>query len=456
LLPLDLLRERKIRNSIIFFFGIVFLFVSYTIITRTDNFSITKLGIKGSNRSVYVSSDSVRAFNGAYFYKIDLATDTPPVVLSSGVKLPVITKALWVDDIGVVLNFDQSITNTAVESVATSNDLSFTEKRTSTWYFDFKTSSLSYIGNYLIDGDASYVDNTKISFMSREDDTYQFHTFNTETKKDSIQSIEVKISDIDVISRCIKVDSICITGPKIGDTRSTETYAIGSSEKLSKQTGFDGTIYPLARSGIYAGLSNDNEVPGDDDGLLREYNAIDIVNTITKKQRIINISTTLDGFLYTMYNDQVVVLNNDPNFYTVTKNVLFFNKVSNKKLRYSDGSDFTDGIIFKTSTSNNLINFISTDGAYNILAANGYLKNRLFSTEGSGLSIDSVTECVAANDVKIKNTDDGVTVLVLDDDKFKQRVKSVSLCIAKDSGSTYALDYSFVSISPVNGRPTSY
>lgn len=430
---------------------------------RTDSFTITRLNIRSENASLGVDGTTLRVYNGAFFYKRSLTENTAPKVLGGGVKLPGITHALWAGDEGVLLNFDQSFIQTAVEDVAKQERLSYEEKARSTWYFDFSDNSLHHVGNYMLYSKTHYFDSKNNTLYYLEaDEGLALHAFDTATQQDRIIPLSVQFGTITQLDKCDKSDDICVTGNTLGSPTHTSIYSVKDDGTAKKVFSVDGKFYPILRSPYGIALKNKDITKSDEEvNVITEYERGALINVKTGKELAIPRHFTPDNTLYTTYGDEgdkLALVGDSDQDYTTVKQMFWGPLVQSGRLSYSDGKSFESAVVVDAMPTKNSLLLKTAEGEYGIFAPKGYVKAD-FSTDDSDIATDTVDQCIANTSDARSEYDEqfsAITLLIPDNEAFASSVSTINQCLTKKADILYGYALSFTAYDPESGKITSY
>lgn len=455
-----IMARKRLVAFVIGLLGIVIILL--TILFRVDGLSISRLNLPSDNLSVGTDGTTLRAYNGAFFYKIDLTKDTDPAVLGGGVKLPEITHALWADDDGVLLNFDQSFVNTAVDDVARKENLSYTEKAQSTWYFDLSTDTLHHVGNYLLYSKAHYFDSKNSTLYYLEaDEGLALHAFNTSTKQDSIIPLSITLDTINYVDKCYNSEKVCLVGKPLDNPTRTKIYSVADDSKMKEEFSADGELYPILGSSYGLILKNEDLVSATGDGVVPEYQKGSFTNLATGEEMDISERFTPNGAVYTTYGEQgdrLALIGTSNENYTTVKRMLFGPSTQSGRLKYEDGKEFTSAVVINAAPTPNSILIEISDGQYGIFAPKGYVKADLSVEPSEEVTRYAKTCTDKIEDARIEYDDSNtrLTLLLPDDQNFSSNVARLSDCVAERADLTYGYDIALTSYDRKSGRVTSY
>jgi len=430
---------------------------------RVDAFTMTRLHLPSDNASVSVDGDTLRAYNGAYFYKKSLAKEAPPTVLGGGVKLPEITQALWAGDSGVLLNFDQSLAGTAVQDIATKKGLPYTSTTASTWYFDFSTDSLQHVGSYLLHDRARYFDKEKkMLYYLEGDDGQVLHAFSTTTKRDRVIPLSVNFSAITQLGTCYDSSLLCVVGRPIAKPSHTEIYSVKDDGTAKKKISLDGDLYLVPGTAYGIALMNEDVEAGKGDGMIIEYAKGALLNLKTGEKLTINKRFS-PGILYTTYGedgDKLVFVGNLNEEYTTVQRHFLRPSVQYGRLVYSNGEKFgSSAIIIDSPPLKGSILLKTTDEEYSIFAPKGQVKAD-FSVHASDAVVDHVEGCTDGVDgARVRSDEESpskIMLLLPDNSSLRAAIARVTDCIAKEADMMYGYTVAFSSYDTKNGKITSY
>lgn len=453
-----LISNRKVQFGLLLCFILLVVLFVVLFLVRDDNYRVVRLGISSSNRSTEFDGTYVRSFNGISFYKIPVDKTSAPVVLGGGVKLPVVTNAVWAGDAGVLLNFDQSLIHTAVEKIADQRGLSYQQERNSTWYFDFGSNQLYYVGNFTLYENVSSYNNGLLSYITGSVGKFELHTYNTKTRVDSSNPIPVSLDSVSNIGTCPSSNNICIVGHPAADPSRAAVYSVDADQNAHELLSIKGELYPIQDMNTYLTLDNSDNISGSGEDATLAYNKASLFD-LTKRVRIAEIGKTFspDGFLYTNTGDSLTLLSGAGNGYSSTKKILWFTAVIDNELRYIDGEDFTAAPVLSSKPSPNGILFPSSDGQLNLLARKDADWSN-FSTKDSDSITEHLKTCAKNSDIKVQynSTVHTMSILIPDNSQFDSSVKDISSCLTRDTNFVKGYDYSFTSYNVKTGSITSY
>lgn len=453
-----ILTPKIVRYTIVIFIAIVGVWLTVSYFMQSDNFHLTPVGIPSSNKSPQIIDDHIYAFNGLFFYKQSLTEHTPATVLSEGIKLPAITKALWVKDKGVVLNFDGSLTRTIVEDEARSIGLSFSEKRSSTWYYDFSTNTIHYVGNFLIDGNSGYFDGKdRLYYLQRDESSLTLHTYVIPTKKDTSVPLSQNIKDVQLIDRCPTSQEVCITGTLSEKPGHSGMYAVGKQGEVKTLFSIEGDVYPLTGGEWVLSLNRSDDLSSKEDGNIPQYKKATLTNLKTSNKIDINHTFSSGNFLFTLYDDDRFVSLVDGGDNYITSGTRIGLRQLSKNTTYTQtGQPFSEGYTTNLSSSRDAILLNTIDKGYSVFAKDNYVRNN-FSTLKQSEALKVADQC-AGNTEKynaLNKENDNITIYLNDDKDFNNKVKSISKCLIEED-LIRGYNLSFTSIDPKSGRSTSY
>lgn len=452
--------KKAVASGLLLFGFVVLLFLLFF---RTDSFTITRLNIRSDNLSLGIDGTTLRAYNGAFFYKKDLVNDTAPKVLGGGIKLPGITHALWAGDKGVVLNFDQSFIRTAAEDIANRNDLSYEERARSTWYFDFSSNTLRHVGNYMLYSKSHYFDSKKnVLYYLEADEGLALHAFDTAAKQDRIIPLSVQFGTITQLDKCTDSTNLCVTGKTLGSPSHTAVYSVEDNGTAKKSFSVEGEFYPILGSSYGVTLDKKDLLPVDEEDSMIEYKKGSLVNIKTGEKIEMNNRLTPDNFLYTAYGDSgdklAVVGGSSNENYTTVKRMLWGSITQSGRLTYDNGKAFEAGIVIDSAPTANSILLKTTEGEYGIFAPSGYIKAD-FSKENQDSAINTAQTCtksVSNTRVEYDGELGTISLLVPDDQNFSSNVSTINQCLVNKVATLYNYELSFTSYDLKSGRTTSY
>ena len=451
--------DRRVRLGLIVALILLGLFVAGRILLNSDDFRVTNLHIDSSNQSVAFDGQSIQAFNGAFFYKIPLDSRSGVKILGGGVKLPGITKAIWAGDRGVILNFDESYIHTPVETIAASKHLSYDQQRQSTWYFDFSSNTLLYLGNYTI-GDSAYLtDNNTVYFTTSETGRFKLHTFNALTRKDSTLRIPLDLSSVSSIGKCPSSNTICLVGSRESSPAQTGVFSVDSRGETKELLSVKGKLYPLSGFDKYIVLDESNDVSDSGEGSMPAFSKATIFD-LSQKKAIGEINKTFapDSFLYTSKDDKIILVGDSVAGYITVQKHLWFDWISDNSLRYTNGDNFDWAPVINSSMTPSGILFTASDKQYNLLTDKSLIKAD-FSPHPSKDTVSAATTCAAmvkSSKTQYDASSQQITILLPDNNAFASNVSNVSNCLAKTPAYIHGYNFSFTSYDTVSGRVTSY
>lgn len=210
--------------------------LSTTPFSRTQNFS----QLQGS---------AVYAYNGLYFYKVDLESGQT-TLLSSADNLPTPSQVVWAGDNGALLNFSGPLAGTSVEAALQNrNEPVNPATQLYTWYLDFKTGQLRFVNKVSMtknvsvtasDGRGVYYLPDYSGFVSLLDEAELEATSQTinfySVDDGSDQTITNKLDGLSSVSSMFFCTNfvVCASGP--GSDGGGSFKAIGISQDGSPQT----------------------------------------------------------------------------------------------------------------------------------------------------------------------------------------------------------------------------
>lgn len=457
-----LIQERvqrlPLRRMLVIGVIILLIVIIINILLRGDTFSVTKLGIPDTNTSVTLSKDTVYAFNGANFYSFDISEAGKTTErLAGGVKLPVVTKAIWANDKGVLLNFDQSTIGTAVSDISTRLNLSYTEERNSTWYYDFAANKLFHVGPYqFVDGPKFY-DEQKglLRFVENRDGIMLAHSFDIETKEDSSTLLSSDFDAISAIYSCSVSPGVCISGNPSDSIGTSGVYSVSGNGDTEPIYELEGEVYPDPGTDWVVTLDRKDDSSEVTDGSISQYKKAVARNLKTNETVTINQTFGPGNFLYTFYGEKdIAFIGVGGSNYVRTSTISGLQHTNTSQLKYEDGTSFESSPVINQMPTRDSILFASTDGQYNIFARS----DKAVTTPVVSSKRDATTKlkrCAGQSEIEFNDEIDTFTFFVNDDEKFTRTVSDIAICITKQR-LDHGYLYGFTSVNPQNGRPTSY
>ena len=454
----EILKDKRIRFVLVLFLLIIILAVGIKAFLGRDHFRVIDLHIDRSNTSAVFDGSSLRAYDGLFFYKILSSSEEGTKLLGGGLKLPQITSIVWAGDNGALMNFDDSLIHTAVESVSNQKGLSYDDERNSTWYYDFKANTLRYVGTYTMYSNVHYFASNTLYYFTGDSGSYTLHAYDIRSGVDTPYTIPVNFDSISYVSTCPRAEgTVCVIAKRSSSIDREGVYAITGSKLVKELFSIKGDITPLPGTYKYLTLDSKDAISGSDEDSVVQYKKAVIFDAQTLKS-IGEINQTLspDGYMATTKDDDIVILDSQNGTYYTYFKPIWFTHVSKNTVRHTSGEVFTDAITSTTTPMPGGV-VIKSTGANLELFASKSIDDSIFTPESSSAVMRSVNSCIGGDIVTRYITQTKtISILVPDDKMFDTNVSKISKCLSTKKNIVHGYNYSIVSYNPSNGQVTSY
>lgn len=479
-------------TAIIFIAGLVFLLRPRSI-EPTKEFKLARTNLQLRQNFGYLRGPDLYAYNGAAFYKKNLANDNL-TVLHSGSKLPNVSNMFWANDKGALMNFDGSFLLSRVEKTLLNNN-SFVESATEgiTWYMDFKTGELTQASKQPVTLRLAHYDQKANGFYFVPDyynyqgpevegiDIYsenllEIRFFDISRGRSKVLARNLDLSDIKALTSCPGY-KVCLIGRGIQNPQSERLYGLNENDQLKELINSGGRLFGTSRNDMYVAVglgedestdttehSHDSEEHIPEDVVYSEEPAV--LHKLQGSESIelgfdVGSSDLVTGFYgeleYFALTPQQSISGEDDDldYYIAGRLDPSFSgnpEVVEKPLLFEDESSFDEGLLSAVSYS--ISDTLLTDIDGNQLLFTPGKPETLFPADKTAAEM-IVKDC-SESAVKTRDYFEEEKLFRIyfnDNDNFENNIKRFSQCLGgSDFSQVATYNFYFGALSSLNGR----
>ena len=221
---------------------------------ETKDFQLQTFGVTYPYRTSLID-DKLYSFDGVRFLSTDIKTGEGEVI-STGLKLPTPSYIAWSKG-GVLLNFEEDYLGSAIQSELRANNISVSSSSNATWFLNFKTGKISFVGHYKI--------LNNLAFYSSSDKSIYFIPDSTQTDSLSKQLLKIdessgKVSGVTTIeldsiislTPCggVEDSSVCVVG-QVGNSGGQQLFFLNKSQSFEAISEPFTRVFPTNRNNLF-------------------------------------------------------------------------------------------------------------------------------------------------------------------------------------------------------------